>query len=327
MPTLNLYGLTLAYSDAVTNNNPGLRNIDWKRSIQNLAVENPATVPHKVGASTETTCFDATRSTGVDSTTAFTLSLSTQAPDLYRVSWTGGTDPVLRTARSVTTNGVALTLTVQGNGSLLLTAGTGTPFATTQAGDELMISGTLTGDSAGVFNALNQGRWTVLAIGSAGANVTLARPAGTEFQGASEVVTPADNTNLTVYGQVGVQPGDTVVISGGFAAVTQKTYEVEDVTSGYFEVRSSLPLPAESSITPHAAGISFFADGKRYIQVEVDQQATLRINGVLMGADMVPWMAGDPQQVASFSLTGPVYSLGIVNKSTSTLNAVVMSAE
>lgn len=325
MSTLNLYSLTLAYDDAAQSNNPQQRNADWKRNQQGIAVQNPKTDPVKVPASQTGLIFDGARATSIDNTTAFSLALSTLAPDLYRITWTAGTDPVFRTARALSLNGIALTIATIANGSMTIAAA-GTPFSAVQAGDELMIAGNLTGDASSPFGTLNQGRWTVLAVGGSGANVTVARPAGQDFQGQSETVTPTDDSQVTAYSQAGVQPGDKVKISAGFAATSRKTYAVESVTSKYIEVRSSLPLPAEAGITPAAAGMQFFSSGKRFVRVEVDQEATLLINGVA-GPELSPWVAGDPAMVAEYVQVGPVYSLSIQNRSSRLLQANIITAE
>lgn len=326
MSILNLYSLTLGYSDATQNNNPGLRDVDWKRSIQGVEVQNPKNEGATVPPGAEVTVFDGTRATSVAGDTAFDLSLSPLAADLYRITHSAGTNPVLRTARALALSGTALTLTSLGNGSMTVAAGAGTPFSAVQAGDEIMITGTLTGDASTPFSSLNQGRWTVLAVNGGGASVTVARPAGQDFQGVSEIVTPTDNAQVYAYSQAGVQIGDKLKISAAFASASQKTYRVEAVTSKYVEVRSSLPLPAESAKTPGAAGFQFFTAGKRFIQVEVNQDAQLRINGSL-GAELSPWTPGDPAAPGEYKHTGPVYSLSIINRSPQTLNAKIISAE
>lgn len=326
MSILSLYSLTLAYSDPAQTNNPVLRNADWKRSLPAVFVKNPKTDPFMVGGGNETLIFDGTRLTSIDGTSAFDLSLSTLASDLYRITSSGGTDPILRTARALNLNGIVTTLTVQANGSVLVTVPAGTPFSFVQAGDELMIAGVLTGDASSPFSSLNQGRWTVLAVGGAGANVTLVRPAGQDFQGVTEVVTPTTAAQVYAYSQAGVQAGDKMRLSAGFSAAARKTYVVESVTSKYVEFRSTTPLPAEAGITPGASGMQFFSMGKRFLRVEVDQEATLRINGVL-GPELSPWAAADPQMVAEYVQVGPVWSLSIVNRSGQTLNATIISAE
>jgi hypothetical protein len=293
--------------------------------MSGIAVENPKSFPVKVPAGQTGVVFDGVRATSIDGTTAFSLALSTLAADLYRISFTGGTDPVFRTARALSLSGVALTMTALPNASLTVSAA-GTPFSAVQAGDELMIAGSLTGDASSPFGSLNQGRWTVLAVGNAGADVTLARPAGQDFQGQTQTVVPVADAQVTAYSQAGVQPGDKVKISAGFVASSRKTYTVESVTSKYIEVRSSLPLPAQAAITPGAAGMQFFSSGIRFLRVEVDQEATLVINGAA-GPELSPWLAGDPEKVAEYVHTGPIYSLSIQNRSTLLLRSNIITAE
>ncbi len=327
MSTLNLYGLTLAHSDPTSSSNPALRNVDWKRSIQGIQVENPKSEgPLMIPPGVEKVIFDGTIALGVDGTTAFSLILSTMAADVYRLTATAGTSPAFRTDRALDVSTISLTLAVQSNATLVVTAGTGTPFAALLAGDEVFIPGLLTGDVSGPFNALNQGRWKVLATGGSGANVTLVRDG--DFQGIGEVVIPTLASQFIGFSSDGVQPGDSLELSLGFADSARKTYEIVAVTPKWVEIKSSTALANETGILPTAAGIQIFTSSKRFLQIEADQECVLRLNGDTSSLlRLSPWLAADPEQVATFQKVGPTWKLSILNKSSQTLRVTVLSAE
>src|SRR5690606_14922263 len=98
---------------------------------------------------------------------------------------------------------------------------------------------TLTGDAAlsSPFNVLNGGFWSVLARTST--VVTVVRPNGESFSGTSEAVALTSDAQLQAFSSSGVQVGDTLEISGGFSAVTQKAFEVSTVTPGWVEFVST----------------------------------------------------------------------------------------
>lgn len=326
MATLNLYSLTVAFDDLAESNEPSLKYVDWKRNQKGISVSVPKSEGAKIPAGGTFTFFDGTRATSIDGTTAFTLTLNPLAVDLYRMSYVGGTDPVLRTPRVTAVTGVALTLSAPGNGTLVVTAGVGTPFSTVQAGDEVMLPGPMTGDGSSPFSVLNQGRWSVLATAGAGASMTLARPAGQDFQGSAEVVTPSSDSQLLAYSAAGVQPGDKVKVSAGFSTSTQRTFAVESVTSKWIEFRSSSPLPLEAGVIPGAAGLKFYSSCKRWVRLEADQEALLTVNGIAC-PELSPWEAASKTGVAEYAQTGPIFSLTIQNRSAQLLNVTLLSAE
>lgn len=324
--TLSLYSLTLAHGDPTASNNPSLRHVDWKRQIPGIAVENPSTVPYRIPPGASKLIFDGTRPTSIDGSTSFDLSLGELSPSTYRLTYTDGTDPVLRTDRGLDLASVALVLTTQGNGTLLVTAPSGTPFAALVEGDEVYIPGPMTGDASTVFSPINQGRWVVLA--QTDLTVTLVRPSGQDFQGISETVTPASTGQLLGYSSDGVQIGDKLDISLVFATPVRKTFVVTEVTSQWVEFTSTSPLAAETGVTPTAAGMKFYSDSKRYVRIEGDQECVVRANGDTGNTQRLsPWVAGDPALIGEYVRTGPTWSLTILNLSTSTANVLVISAE
>jgi hypothetical protein len=328
--TLSLYSLTLASGDSAASNNPSLRFVDWKRQISGLSVSNPRSEGRTLAPGASATIFDGTRSTTIDGTTELSLSQSTLDPNRYRFQWAagGGTNPGFRTARAtVDLNGDTVTMEIQANGSLVMTA-PAAAFTGAVVGDELLIPGPSTGDGASPFSVINQGRWQILGISVDLSTATLVRPSGSDFQGKTETVDVTDSTQVQVYSQDGVQVGDKLEVSAGFATTAQKTYSVEAVTSTYVEVISTSPLAEEEAITPGAAGFAFYTNGKVYVRLEADQDCLIRANGDAGSTQrLTPWVAGDPAGVAEYVKTGPCWSLVVVNTSASPLALNIITAE
>lgn len=324
MPTLNVQHSILAYGDDQSAGAPLRKFIDWARRLLGIAVSNPDGKEYTVPAGGSLAVFNGTRSTSIDGTTQFTLTKNPILASTYRFTFAAGTDPVLRTPRSLDLTAVATTMTPNGDGTLTMSVGAGTPFAAVQAGDNLFISGASTGDAAGVFTPANQGLWTVLV--ASGASLQLGRAGA--FSGFLETVTPASAAQVLAFTAAGIQIGDTADISAGFVAATLGAYSVSQVTSKWFEVTSARGLPAQAGVMPGATGCQFYTNLKRWLRVEVDQEAVLRFNGDTSNFNRVsPVTAGDKEQVGWCDKFGPVYSLVIVNRAAVAMKALVQSAE
>lgn len=326
MGTLNRTLHVLAWEDLASNNNPQRRPVDWRRSLQSIPVNKAQTRPVSIDPSSEVTIFDGTRVLTHDGTTQYTLSLSTLSSTRYRLAWTGvGTAPGFRTDRGLTLSAGSVTITLNANQTVTVTHTGGAVFGAVQVGDTVFIPGTTTGDAA-LFDALNEGLWTVLA--AAAASLTLARPAGAIFSGKTETVAIAANTQFIAYSSTGVQVGDTLDITAGFATSTRRSYRVVAVTSRHVEFTSTLPLAAEATIIPGVNGIKLYSAAVRYVFIETDQELALKFNGASDESVRVePIVAGDPNQVGIFDKWGTAYSLVIKNRSTTRANLVVITAE
>lgn len=328
MSLLTLVQQALAYDDVAATSNPTQLRVNRRPSVSNVPVENAGTVPVTLAPGDVTTVVDGTRTLTLDGTTAFSLSLSPLDPTRYRVAWTGGTNPGFRTDRGLDLHTIVLTLTALSNLSLTVVAGTGTPFAAVQVGDTAFIPGVTTGDPAGPFNPLNEGYWSVLSVGGSGASVTMARAPGSIFSGYSEVVTPSVATQFQAFSATGVQVGDTLDLSAGFAAPALHSYEIVAITSKWVEFQSTAPLGAQTGILPGATGLVVYTSAKRWVMVETDQELCARVNGDTTNHVKVqPWVPGDPAFVGSFSVVGPVWKLVLVSLSTAPATVVVSSAE
>lgn len=326
--SLDLYSLTLVSGDSVISNQPALQYVNWKRSIRTIAVENPTTRSIVVAPGETQSFFNGMVPLTTDGTTEFSLELSPLASDIYRITWTAGTDPTFRVDRGVDVTGNSLTLTVNLNGTMTVDTFSGTPFASVLVGDEVFIPGPTTGDPDSPFNSINEGAWSVIAVGGLGASLTLVRPAGQDFSGVSEVLIPTAQYDLLAFSSTGVRIGNGLDISAGFALVSQKTFEVTQVTSKWVEIRSSQALPDEFGIIPGAMGIQVFKDAKRYFRIEVDQECIIRLNGDSDSSVRVsPWVAGDPGMVGEFTKTGPTWEITVLNRSSQAMNATFISVE
>lgn len=326
MSTLTISSAIVAYDDLGANSNPSRVPINWKRTIAALPCYNPSTEKHPVDAQGTKTIIDGTRSTAIDGTSAFSLTLSPLNPTRYVLTNTGGTAPAFRTARSVPVASVALTLTVGANQTLTVAAGAGTPFAAVIVGDEVFVPGVSTGDPTSPFNVLNLGYWTVLTRSNT--SLTLSRLSGETFEGISEVVTPAVNTDFQVFSAAGVQVGDTVDLSAGFSATALRAYELIAVTASRIEFLSTAPLGEETGILPTATGMIVYTAAKRFVSIETDQEVVVRLNGDAGNSNRAtPWIAANESFPGKFEITGPVWKLVLVNRSNVFATVVVMSVE
>jgi len=322
--TLNVVIKILAFSDPTVNSNPRLRSCDWLRDQSGVQVQDPKSEGHTLQAGEVKTIFSGVRSTSIAGDTAFALTLSPLDPSRYRITWTSGTDPVLRTRRSVACAGVALTLTAYANSTLKMAAGSSI-FGAVQVGDEVFVPNTNTGDSANEFSVVNSGYWVVLA--AAASQLTLVRPSGQDFEGLSESVTPSTDSHLFIYSSSGVQAGDSVDITSGFSASSQKTFEVQAVTSSFIEVVSTTPLPAESGISPTASGMVFYSSLKTFLYLETDQEVAVRVNGDSTNNHRLSPLDASTSEPGIYLRRGPTWSLVAVNRASVPAHLVVIHCE
>lgn len=329
MSTLTTISKAVAYDDAAQVSNPSNVPVNWARTIQNLEVANPSTEMFTLGALETRTLIDGQRTTSIDGTTAFALSSSPLDPSRYRLAATGGTLPVFRTARTLVAGGggLVLTLTLNSNLSMTVTSGATPAFGAVQVGDVVFIRGTKTGDSATLFNSLNAGYWSVLTASAAA--ITMSRATNEVFEGAAQVVTPADGVNdFQVFSVAGVQVGDLVELGPAFAVSAQKSSSVVAVNPKWVEFISTAALGAETGILPGVTGLLFYTQAKRFLQVEADQECVLRINGDLGNTNRLsPWIAGAKGFGAEFRKVGPSWKLVVVNRAQTPLKLTLIAAE
>ncbi len=326
MSSLTVIMQAVAFEDAGANSNPTKKPVEWGRAVSNVPVENAGTQRYKIQPLGTLTVIDGTRTTSIDGTSTFSIAVNTADSNRYRIANTSGTAPGFRTDRGVDCTGIVLTAVVNANLSVTITAGSGTPFSAVQVSDIVFIPGLSTGDAANVFNALNVGYWTVLSRSNT--SITMVRLAGEIFTGISDVVTPTDALQLQAFSSAGVQIGDTVEISAGFATTAQHAYEVLAVNPLWIEFASTSPLGAETGIQPGSTGLVFYTSAKRWLRLETDQEMVVRMNGDTGNTNRVePIIPGDDNFVGWNEKFGAVWKLVLVNRTTRVLNLTVMSAE
>jgi hypothetical protein len=320
---LTITNKSVAYTDVEPTSQPLQKSFDWTLSLKNLSVLDPKSFGGTCPASSSVVVFDGTRATTLDGTTTFSVALSTlDAGVRYRFTWTSGTNPTLRTDRGLTLTGQSVTVAVNANSTVNVILGGGS-FTGVVAGDIVYIPGPATGDSATTpFNAANHGFWVVLAVVSS-TNIQLGRPAGDSFSASGEIVVLTSNAQVQAFSAAGIQAGDNVTVSAGFAVSTRKTFVVDRVTSTWFEVLSTAAIPSESGVVPGATGMVFYTDGKRFLHLEVDQEAVAQFDGDTgESVRLSPVQAGDPRQPAWLEKHGACHKLVVVNKSSLDLNFV-----
>lgn len=327
--TLNVITKIVAYGDKTANSNPRLKFFDWYRDNSGIAVSDPKSEAHVIDPLGTKTIFDGTRSTTIDGTSAFSIALSTLDSSRYRISHTGGTAPGFRTDRALTLNTIAVTWAVNSNNTVNVTVPglAAFDFTGVQVGDIVFIPHTTTGDSANVQSVLNAGYWQVLAVITT-KNLQLTRLSGETFEAVGETVTLTANSQFQAFSSTGVQIGDHVDISAGFASATRKTFEIVAVTAGFIEIMSTTPLASETGITPGAAGMIFYTDSKSFLYIEADQECVVRVNGDSGNTQRLsPLEANNTDKPAVYMRRGPSWGLVVVNRSTSSLNITVIHAE
>jgi len=327
--TLNLFAKLLAYKDQPVNSNPRLRPVDWDRECGGIAVKDPDSKGHEIPIGQSKVIFNGIRTTTIDGTTTFSLALLNTSPSSYRITHTGGTNPTFRTGRGLTLNSCVVTFDVLPNNIVNLSVPLLSPsdFTPVQSGDFLFVPNTNTGDAANVISVMNSGYWQVLAK-TDNQNLVIARPFGTTFEGISETIVLTSDAQLRAFSSAGVQVNDTMVLSAAFSTASLKSYTITAVTDLFVEFSSTLPLPNQTGVMPGAAGMVFYTENKKILYIEVDQEAVVRLNGDLGDFQKLsPIEPGNPDKPGIYLKTGSVFSLEVINKSNSLLNAFVVSAE
>ena len=329
---LNLVFKALCYNDLPATSNPIRRAFDWGRSLQGVSVSNPKQNSFSIPANSSLQIFTGTRSTNIDATTRFTLTVSSLSSNRYRFTATSGTPPVFVTDRALTPNGHTMTWVSNNNATSTLTSSTSGDFTAAQVGDAIWVPGLTTGDAAGPFNAMNEGQWVVLSKDSTSTILQLARVAiggYVNYLGTSEAVVVTSNSQVQAFSAAGVQVGDSVDISAGFSLPIIQSYVVAAVTPTWFEVITSSALPVSTIAAPGVGGIVFYNVAKRLVIVETDQEAAVQVNADTTSSNnrVSPIAPGDPDNCGFYWKFGPTWQLTVVNRSLVPMNTTVLTAE
>lgn len=321
--TLRLTSSISAFGDGLGVSNPEQTHLAWGYRASDLPVRNPVQQPMTVPAGQTVTVFDGTRALSTDGTTDFDLELLNGYSDRYRLRWTGGTDPVFRTNRNLDLDGDTVVVTINGNGTATFSCAAN-PFGAVVAGDVLWIPE----DDEVASQPFAEGNWGVWTVLAASAGSVVATREGT-FSAANEsAVTITDADEIQAFSAAGVQVGDSLEILAGFVASTRRTFPIVEVTPGYLDFTSTLALAPETAVSPGAAGLAVYSASKRFLRVETDQEAVVRVNGDSSSVQRItPWTAADPKGTGYYERVGATWKLVVVNLSPSPMSLVAISCE
>jgi hypothetical protein len=324
---LNLTFKILAFADQQVTNDPRLKHADWLRNMAGISVTDAKSQGFRVAPGDVLSVFNSSRTTTIDNTTSFNLTLlPVEGASRYRFSYISGTLPGLRTGRTLLSAGAVLTLTANANSTLSVHAAAPL-FAGVVAGDSVFIPHLSTGDAANVLSILNAGYWVVLSVAGT-QDITLVRPVGQLFEGTTETQTLVSNDQFRAFSATGVQVGDSVDVSAGFAPAVLTSFDVVAVTDVFFEVISSSPLPSQTGILPTATGILFYDGMKRFVYVESSQEVVVRVNGDTGNFQRVqPIDPSDANKPGPYMKWGPTWSLSVFNRSAVTAEVTVIYCE
>lgn len=316
MPTLNFLVFLNAYSDSNPSNAPSLSNFKWNREVDGLPVSNPASLPVSLAPGETKTLFNGSRTLAQDGTTQYSLALKALTSNTYVLSNVAGTAPNFRTPRSPGADATTQITVVQ-NGPLITFSSTGgTPL-------NLIVGGVVVGDYVrlgNLFNQANQDESKIIArtatsftveneLGVAEGPITL----GSGFA-----------AQLQIYSALGVQVGDTIIISGGFSLVSQASYKITAVGAEFVEFFSADTLPTEGPILTQA--IAIYSSAKQFVYLEADQRCGITLNGV-SGNEVQPFIINNKIIPGVFMRTSTIYSMSVTNNSTDPAELWMASAE
>src|SRR4051812_31329071 len=107
MPVIDIHSTIVMHDDDVSvTSNPQRRFTDWSRHLTSVEVDQPAIREYVAQPGELLSIFSGIRSTAIDGTTAFALTLNPIKSSTYRMTNTSGTAPAFRTARSYSPSGV-----------------------------------------------------------------------------------------------------------------------------------------------------------------------------------------------------------------------------
>lgn len=324
--TLNLATKIIAYGDQTVSSNPRLRFVDWLRDMSGIQVSDPRSESHRLEVGATKTIFDGVRTTNLDGSHTFSISLlATEQASRYRLTTTSATDPEFRIGRALAGNTFDLTFTVNSNGTVTLVS-SDPLFGSVVAGDEVFIPHLSTGDNANVISASNAGYWVVLSVSST-TQLVMSRAAGEDFEGVSETVTLTDDDQIRAYTAAGVQVGDALDISGAFSLAARRTFEVAAVTDAFIEFVSTSPLPDENGIVPTAGQMVVYEEIKSFLFIESSQEVAVRLNGDTGDTQRITPVDASAGKPGVYMKFGPAWSLTLVNRSSSAADVTIIHAQ
>ena len=201
---------------------------------------------------------------------------------------------------------------------------TSTPF-------NLIVGGVVVGDQVtigNVFNPLNQGTFTVIAVTATSFSVEI-------ISGTNEgpiALGASFASQVSICSAAGVQIGDTLVISGGFTAPILSSYEITAVSAESVQFSSTSLLPAEGPITTEA--ITIYSNAKSLVYIESDSTLDVILNTVDIG-QIEPFMISNANLPSLpltaipgiFMLKSTIYSLAVTNNGINPANITFLAVE
>lgn len=324
----NIITQILTYSDTTgTTDNPQLRNFDWNRRLSSISIDNPYHAEVRVPPGAEIPLFDGLRDNLLDDSSV--LQVSNISGSTYRIAVTAGTLPGWRTARSITSL-TDVNITVN-NDSVATFEFVGATIVDVVAGDILRVAGESICDTGPFdFSPINSGLWSVISVNSN--KIQAVRPTGEPFSGIAESVTGTSSSQISAYSSNGVQAGDKFELKDPFSFVSQKVYEVKDVTPDAIIFVSTSPIPEEevSYPDPLVDGHSLFVynNSKRIFYLEVDQEISVKFNDDAGDTVKVcPVSPGDPDLIGYIHKFGPCYKAVVKNRSVNVAKVLYFVAE
>jgi hypothetical protein len=318
MSKLNLLVHINGYEDENPTNNPNRNNFKWNRDLQGICIEEPNSRTLSLAPGQTHSLFSGSVSTSDDGTTEWDLAPKSGSSNTYRISHSGGTAPVFRTSRDSAADATTEVTVTKNAKVVTFTSTGGTVF-------DLIANGVIVGDLARIgtsFNALNQGKFKIIAITATSFSIEneIGQVEGPIVLGA----TFADQINI--HSQDGVQIGDKVDIIEDFSPVTQSTYDITDVSHDYIEFLSLDSLPVESGVS-NSPALFIYRDAKKFLYIESDQKAEIKIDGTSVTNKIEPFQIGTSKKVGIFMSSSTIKSAEITNTSQSTSNIFYVTAE
>lgn len=322
---VNILVNILAYSDGAASNNPRLKDIDYSRQFLGISTGNSFDRRIDIDPSDTLQIALTARSLTQDATTEYQI--YDQGNNKFRWLFAGGTNPTLRTQRTLTYSALTeFDVTKVGDVVRYTWNGTG-------ADPNFLTNGVIEGDifhveSDGNFNSLNEGSFQI--VGVTDDYVEILNSNGVQETGIAVGPNIGDFIPLDYFSRDGVQVNDQVQItSSAFNIENRGVFNILAVTSRYFEISNGSPgIPEGPTAIGAANAIVFYPDIFKLCYIESNQKISVRLNGDTSdNVEIEPIKSNDPQKVGVFLLRGPVFQLDIANNGSQTASVKVALLE
>lgn len=287
MSKLNFLVYLNTYSDPSASNNPSLSNFKWAREITGIPASNPISEAFSLAPGESKTVFSGSRTLAQSIDTTWSISLKPLSSSTYRILNTGGTAPLFKTPRNISTdattpvtavvNGPIVTFSAPAAQSAVAAQFVGTaPGVATSVTIVALTAGaagnvSLTGDGTSTLNQL------IVAWNSAHPSNQLQLQAGDDTQILDLAAPLALTGGLDAVGSMDtstVVVGDLVRIGDQFNTLNQGEYKVISKGTGSFTVENYTGV----NEGPIILGSTFADQIRIYSAAGVQRGDTLVIN-------------------------------------------------